>query len=278
MRNIYVDEAGTTAPEPVTIVVGVVTNLDTDWFPVLRKMRLLWDSHVPARHRKDFHFHAKAVSDGNRWSGWSEDSRRRLMRAVMELPGEFRMPVAFAAVKRGAFDWSGWPKEHRKKMTAAKSDHMIAFSACIGEADNLIRTEYGTEVAQVIVDDNVEMRAILSHAMNLMLGRPLRVPAFTNGPGGTSATRDAEYRRERVVDEAHFLPHKNAPFLQIADACAFGLRRHFAGQSHGDEYLHSITGAQQMLLPPAWHMLSGCITHELILELPPCRKAGETTL
>ena len=31
MRNIYIDEAGTSAPEPVSIVAAIIVNPDNDW-------------------------------------------------------------------------------------------------------------------------------------------------------------------------------------------------------------------------------------------------------
>jgi hypothetical protein len=41
-------------------------------------------------------------------------------------------------------------------MTSAKGDHTSAFIACIGEANEFARTEYGNEFAQIITDDNGE--------------------------------------------------------------------------------------------------------------------------
>ncbi len=68
----------------------------------------------------------------------------------MAVPGEFDIPITFAAVRRGAFDWSGWPEHRKKQMTPAKSDHMCAFMGWIGEANKFVRTESENELAQVI--------------------------------------------------------------------------------------------------------------------------------
>src|SRR5580700_9923761 len=160
MRNIYTDEAGTSSVEPISVVAALIVNPDVHWFPVMRRLRQIWDQHIPSEYRhenkhklhNDFTFHAKRVSDGTKYPRWNEEGRRALLQAMMALPSEFEIPICVAAVKRGAFDWSGWPEKERKRMTPAKSDHMIAFTACVGEANKVVRTEYKDELAQVISD------------------------------------------------------------------------------------------------------------------------------
>jgi hypothetical protein len=156
MRIIYTDEAGTTAPEPVSVVAALIVNPDIHWFSVIRRLQELWDHHIPNEYRhdnqhtlhKDFAFHAKRVSDGTKYPRWKEESRRALLQAMMAISGEFDIPITFAALKRGAFDWSGWPEHRQKQMTPAKSDHMFAFLGCIGAANEYVRTEYENELAQ----------------------------------------------------------------------------------------------------------------------------------
>src|SRR5258708_2359084 len=118
MRNIYIDEVGTSAPEPVSVVAALIVNPDVHWYPVMRRVRELWDHHIPSEYRrdnqhkfhKDFTFHAKRVSDASKYPRWNEESRRAPLQAMMAIPGEFEIPITFGAVKRGAFDWSGWPE------------------------------------------------------------------------------------------------------------------------------------------------------------------------
>ena len=76
MRIIYTDEAGTTAPEPVSVVAALIVNPDVHWFPVTRRVRELWDHHIPSEYRhenphtlhKDFRFlclHSTHMFRGN---------------------------------------------------------------------------------------------------------------------------------------------------------------------------------------------------------------------
>jgi Protein of unknown function (DUF3800) len=53
-------------------------------------------------------------------------------------------------------------------------------------------------------------------------------------------TQNRDFRVERLVDTIHFVDKHSAPLLQIADACAFGMRRWLAGQSSGLEFAKSV--------------------------------------
>jgi hypothetical protein len=281
MRIIYTDEAGTTAPEPVSVVAALIVNPDIHWFPVMRRLRELWDHHIPSKYRhenqhtlhKDFTFHAKRVSDGTKYPRWKEESRRALLQGMMAIPGEFDIPITFAAVKRGAFDWTGWPEHRKKQMTPAKSDHMFAFMGCVGAANEFVRTEYENELAQVISDHHSEMPEILRTTLNDMQARPFPVETGRHREGRDPEVRTKLLRADRIIDEVYFLERRNAPFLQIVDAVAFGLRRYLAHQSSGDDYLFSTSGARVLDMPDDWNMFFGRISpmDKRIVTPPPNR-------
>jgi len=278
---IYTDEAGTTAPEPVSVVAALIVNPDVHWFPVMQRAREIWDHHIPSEYRhenqhtlhKDFTFHAKRVSDGTKYPRWKEKSRRGLLQAMMAVPGEFDIPITFAAVKRDAFDWSGWPAHRKKQMTPAKSDHMFAFMGCIGAANEFVRTEYENELAQVISDHHSEMPEILRTTLNDLQARPFPVETVVPREGRDLEVRTKLLRADRIIDEVYFLERRSAPFLQIVDAVAFGLRRYLARQSSGEDYLHAISGVRALDMSANWDMFFGAISpkDKLIITPPPNR-------
>jgi hypothetical protein len=269
MRNIYTDEAGTSAIEPMTVVAAILVNPDTHWFPVLRRIRQIWDDQIPKQYRKGFVFHAKLLSHGREYPNWYEEARRSFMRSIMKLPWEFHIPIAVGGVKRGAFDWSGWPNKDKRTMTPAKSDHMMAFMCCMAQADKFVRENYGHELAQVIAEQNREMGPILRRTVNLLHAKPFPIEhASSPRSGSTTVVEKEDYRVERIIDEVLFLERDNAPFLQIVDACAFGIRRYLASQTHGEDYLHTISGERTINTVPGWSMFSGVIHHEKVLIEP----------
>jgi hypothetical protein len=64
----------------------------------------------------------------------------------------------------------------------------------------------------------------------------------------------------------------NAPFLQIADACAYGFRRFLASKEYGQEYLDALLGAKDSKLPMRenWSSYSG----KLVSQQPPANLQG----
>jgi hypothetical protein len=66
-------------------------------------------------------------------------------------------------------------------------------------------------------------------------------PTLREQETGTIVQNPAD-KISRIKDGAHFVGKADAPLLQIADACAFGLRRFFAEQKFGDEFVQSILG------------------------------------
>lgn len=247
----------------MTVVAAVIVNPDTHWFRVLRRVRQIWDDKIPKQHRKDFVFHAKLLSDGRKYPDWYEKERRGFMESIMKLPWEFHLPVAVGVVKRGAFDWSGWSDKDERAMTPAKSDHMIAFMACMAQAAKFIRTNCAGELAQVIAEENREMRSILRKTVNLLHAKPFPMEYVSSvRPDRTPVVAREDYRVKRIIDAVCFLERGSAPLLQIADACAFGIRRYLAKQSYGEDYLQAVSGERGLITIPGWTMFSAIIHHE----------------
>jgi hypothetical protein len=60
VRFIYTDEAGTSAKEPVTVVIGLVVNPDTQLLPATSEVDKIFAT-VPPQCRKTFEFHATSI-------------------------------------------------------------------------------------------------------------------------------------------------------------------------------------------------------------------------
>ena len=124
-------------------------------------------------------------------------------------------------------------------------------------------------MAQVIASDTVEMRAVLRKTANIMLGPSLTLTHVSYGPKGASdRVEKVHHHTERVIDAVHFLEPGDAPFLQIADACAFALRRYISGYEDGREYFELIAGSERLELPPDWSGFRGLIRSERQIKLP----------
>jgi hypothetical protein len=264
VRFLYVDEAGTSAREPMTVVAGVLLHADRHWLPARSYVSSLLDSYVPSHLRNGFVFHAKKVWNGGRdIPGWEITSRLRLIKAMAKVPRVLGMHLCVGKVRRDTAvpDFVG-------KIRKEQFQHAEAFVRCVAQADICMeRFAEPQEVAIVVAEDVPEMRRLLRSVVDVT-----RVHGLPVAPGGISlastegvqaSLHDAlDIRLHRVVDSVHFEPKTGAVLLQIADACAFSFRRCFAGEKYGDELVRSMLPMGVRLLPKdAWQQEAISFAH-----------------
>lgn len=108
MRYIFMDEAGTSAKEPVTVVVGIIASADDH---VLSAEALAHEmlGAVPVGLRPGFKFHATQIYGDKNYqdAGWSLTDRLELLFNMMSVPKRIGMAISLAAQWRGAVDFSG---------------------------------------------------------------------------------------------------------------------------------------------------------------------------
>lgn len=249
VRNIYIDEAGTSAREKVSVVVGIIIQPDAHWL-ALNSALLELLSFVPPQHQENFVFHAKSIwGDKKLRGGWSMDQRLELLHNVMALPHKYGAGVVMGMVRRSAeippiplkrFDGNS--------IDAAKLHHVTAFEMCVTKADEYIRDycEPG-ELGTIIAEDAPEMRSLIRSAVDFRKKNPVKMPLWmlkSPRDGMVHSTRFGErvFEITRIIEQVNFVPKESSPIVQIADACAFGFRRFLADQSHGHSFVRSIVG------------------------------------
>jgi hypothetical protein len=242
VRNIYSDEAGISAKEPVSVVVSLIVHTDTQWKPVVGKMVQLVQQYVPQEYWPTFALHTKTLVRQQTYPNWDRPRRYAFLREVMRIPRQAGIPICVGAVRRGA-----QPRAN-VDLTADKQDHALAFVLSMAQADKIIRNRCGIEMAQVIAEDHPEMKRLLRSAVNVLRFQPLTLPN-TSFSSNIPKSQPEPYRVERIVDEVHFMDRHGSPFLQIADACAFGLRRYYSDLTYGDSYMDEILGSGKVQPP-----------------------------
>jgi hypothetical protein len=244
VRYVYLDEAGTSANEPVSVVAGVIIHPDTQWRAVESAIHGLFDEYVPSEFREEFVFHALQVFGGGELRDkWPKDMRWALLDAVVSLPRRFHLPIPYGIVRRFAPTDLG-----KSKLTIAEAHHAIAFHTAVGSADRYLRWRTPTnEVATLVVEDVPEMRQVLNQTLEVLKHDPfLLLPEHIRHDVTDITTEQIVHGEElkvtRIVDTPHFVPKKGAPLLQIADACAFAVRRWASGQTRGDHLMRGLLG------------------------------------
>jgi hypothetical protein len=238
LRYIYLDEAGTSAQEPSTVVAGIIVDADSQYVAIENHISFLLQS-VPAQHRKLVP-HAKSIfhGEGNLREGWSFQDRRLFIKQMIGIAPALRIPVSMGIARRGnkmdaMYEQFGMkPVDHH---------HMLAFALCVGEADRYI-VKYGRhmEVATLVAENIPERERFLNAAFESIKTNPLRLSGDQGPPSQTQQRVILEYTVSRIRDTPHFVAKQHSPLLWIADALSFAYARWLSGGSHGAELIAPI--------------------------------------
>lgn len=162
------DEAGTSAKEPVSVLVGVILHADGQYVKAEVRLNEVLQL-VPAKLRKDFVFHAKAVwGDHSYRDVWPFHERLDFLKKMMAIPRELGLAVALGIVRRDSLV----PDDVKSK---EKFQHVMAFFHCNSRADKYVR-DYGgaAEVATVVAED---VDGVKEHLRGIV--KALKDPEFT---------------------------------------------------------------------------------------------------
>lgn len=123
VRFVFMDEAGTSQHEPVTVVVAITANADEN---LMSAEALILETlgAVPPQFQRDFCFHATEVFAGAKYKDqWSLTERLNLLYSMMAIPRRLGMAITVSCVWRGAN-----PVDLvALKMTQHQFDHIYAF-------------------------------------------------------------------------------------------------------------------------------------------------------
>ncbi|MBS9720032.1 DUF3800 domain-containing protein [Tianweitania sp. BSSL-BM11] len=246
MRYLYVDEAGTSYPEPVSVVACVIVDADAQFVAAEEALKIAFEQ-VPEEFREGYHFHAKSVwADSKYRTVWQLSDRISFLKEVMSIPRLLKMPVAVGAVRRSCIVPAGIADN---KTTVVQFHHTMAFAYCIGRADKYIRDHCPpNEVATIVSEDVPEMRRFLRGALNGLRNSPVTISTKNVRPTAEERKRGIIYQETeqavtRVRDTVHFASKEDSPLLQLADACAFAFRRALSDQKMGLDFVRSVIGA-----------------------------------
>jgi hypothetical protein len=253
MRFVFVDEAGTSANEPVTVVVGIIANADEH---VVMAERLLYEAlgGVPQQFREQSpKFHATEIFNSRKFKDqWPLPSRHNLLKELMSIPRRVGMQVAISAIGR----FIDVPISNDRGMSASEEDHYIAFGQCISMADRYIRERCGPrEIGTVVAEDCPPMRKHLKDTVTRLRLYPVHFPQTAIIPTQEEKEKgyikqDVTMRVTRIRECIHWSDKSGEPLLQVADACAYGIRRYLAQQQFGPDFMAAIYGTTNLPTEP----------------------------
>lgn len=237
MRFAYIDEAGISDPqrEPVTIVAGVLVDADRQWTSLEDHFAELVERFVPHQQRDGFIFHAMDVWHGKgvfSRSTWKGD-RHEVLEALCDTITKFQLPIAYGQSTKAKIT------ETVPEVTATNEINRVAFMGaffeCAVRVEQWMREWAPDEVAAIVAENNNDLRKYAKGVHKIM--RSGNVPEFM-------LQLVKELPLKHVIDTVYSAEKGEAPPLQLADLCAFLLKRAIAAKD-------DIAGRYVMKLAPS---------------------------
>ena len=240
VRFVFVDESGSSAKEPVTVVAAIIVHGDHQWKPVANHLAGLVKDHVPLHLQKNFVLHAVDLFSGKALQeAWPPQKSWNLLEKVLQTVPEYMIPVSFGFCRKltpvvesilPPDDLAYLNRGLERPGSRVKLQHARAMADCLTWADQFIERFCPDEVATVLVEDNPEMRKSIK-AMPQLLEMISSLPI--GNPGWIKPLRS-------IVGTVNYAGKREEPLLQLADACAFILRRRLGGFPHVDRFIHAL--------------------------------------
>ena len=238
LKYAYMDEAGTSEREQVSVVLSVIVDADAQWRSAEAEI-IEAVKTIPRHLLEGFVYSAKVVYNDPKFRrGWADEDRFAFLYRMMSIPRKLRIPICFGFQRRGneidpnllitppgVADLKAW-----------QMDHLSAFMECTWEIEDFMKANTPPNEACSIKAECMDMEPTLNKALRFMKRMPV--------PGvGTPIV-------QRIIDKIEFLEKDDSPMLWLADSCAYAFRRFLAGQKYGDEAIETVVGHR--LEPNDW--------------------------
>ena len=227
MRVAYLDESGTSPKEPVLAVAGILIHGDTQLISVEAHLGSLVEKHIPEDKREGFVFHATEIYHGGGRKSifrdkeeWPDERRWAILDDLVAVPAKFKLPVCISYVERSKFPVL---PEGRTATQLEKEVVRHALALAINEMaiEWWMREHTTDEVAILIAENNNDVRLAAKEAHQYY-----RHPKALDDLGFHN---DKYFPFVKIRDGLHFGEKSESRHLQIADACAWALRRFING-------------------------------------------------
>ena len=227
VRLAYIDEAGIGNPEqePFLVVAGVLVHGDIQWKPLEDYLSGLVRTYIPEENRPGFIFHALELFSGGRFfqrDTWPKAKRWEILEQIAKIPMLFDLPISFGYLDRAEFAANARSQGHQDKNAVHVASHAMAFGHCEIGIERWMRSTAGDEVAMLIAEDTDLVKPTLKEAH-----------AFLRNPAKVAASEMADspdLPLTKIIDTIHFASKQDSAPLQVADACAYIIKRYLMGK------------------------------------------------
>jgi Protein of unknown function (DUF3800) len=254
VRLVYLDESGTSNPEqePVLVVAGVIVNADQDWLGLDNHLKSIMRKRLPEDLRYTGIFHAKDIWHGEKKfyrNKWPLNKRMEIISDLAAIPAKFHLPVIYGAMDRKA---SAALLSKKGKSAADASIntliHSLAFMGAAASLDTWMANNAKNEVAMMVAEDAGKVKQAVR--MFQIGYRQDGVDDYYHELAIRGFPKNV-FKTRQIVDTVHFASKLESPLLQIADTCAFLIKRRLQNASDEDVKPYFNALASQLVSSPA---------------------------
>jgi hypothetical protein len=257
------DEGGISQHEPIAIVAGVYVHGDDQIIPLEDELDALIRRHIPEQDWPGFVLHAKDIWHGAKYfrdrNTWPWERRAAILDDLVQIPGKLETPIVFSRLVKATAAERHNPRGEMSAHAFDVSCHAIAFSGCVLRVEEFMRHIWPTEIAQIVAEDNPSARQTIKGVTDLF-----RNPDRLNR--GDLQSVDI-LPLERIRGSIQFADKNEYRPLQLADACAFLIRRRFVRHDDRSERFYRVLKRWMLVLhaedePDNWSALTPSIAPE----------------
>jgi hypothetical protein len=246
VRVTFLDEAGVSNPkeEPFQVVAGIMVDPDRHYGALDARLRDLAEECFPPK-RSDvlaqvrslghpFIFHAKDVWHGSGvfprkdTVNWPRAKRLKIFEALSKNPEKFSLNIVWAAVDRQAFLASDDAKSLRHKDREGCL-HAFAYFHTLRKIDSWMIENAPREYTSLYAEDRREVKSYIELVHTMCVDRSVDETAHRNAFSST-----------HIMEPVAFVPKHRAAVLQVADHCAFIIKRKLQGCKDIGPYFENI--------------------------------------
>jgi hypothetical protein len=255
MLLVYLDESGIgdAKHEKYVVVAGVIVQSE-QYKVVQTRIEQVRDQYVPEKYRNGFVFHAADLFQGSEKvmnkAEFPLTKRRDALEGLISIIGELNLPVVQAfhdreVVRRDRPEFS--------VQEAVVFTQAIAATSCMLTVEAFARRyAQDSSLALVIYENNDQAKKLVKSMHREMLNKS-NVKKLTD-------PKDIERAEnliplQRVIDTAHFAEKNEAPILQLADVCAYFIRRRLMGRMDSMRFLNHVMNQLTSNAYSLWPMI-----------------------
>lgn len=251
MFVVYFDEAGTgkIEEEPFVVVAGVVVEPDREFKALENDLKEIVRYYIPEEDREGFVFHTTDLFGGRKYwrdrDRWPKPLRWEILDRLTALIEKYDLPVPYGFVDKQLYvDRAREVLGDIGLNDGMRMAHAAAFSTAAMGVQRLLdrHAKDKNAVAMFVAENLPEMRTFLKRVQYLFKDPEQEVFKIPDGEG-------LRVPLTRVVDTLHFAEKTENSLLQLADVCAFCLKRYIMKRPDSERFIRPI-------LPRTFFMMS----------------------